>query len=80
MFVDDLRLQQPYTEPRYGSVPKVFIVCKNDHAIVEGFQRWMIENYPVDEVKEIEGADHMALLSTPAELARCLADITDKYA
>ena len=73
-------LQQPYTEARYGSVPKVFIVLKDDHAIVESFQRWMIQNYPVDEVKEIDGADHMALLSAPTELARCLADIAEKYA
>uniref|UniRef100_A0ACD5VWC3 Uncharacterized protein n=1 Tax=Avena sativa TaxID=4498 RepID=A0ACD5VWC3_AVESA len=27
MFLDDLRLQHPYTEARYGSVRKVFIVC-----------------------------------------------------
>uniref|UniRef100_A0ACD5VTC6 Uncharacterized protein n=1 Tax=Avena sativa TaxID=4498 RepID=A0ACD5VTC6_AVESA len=80
MFVDDLRLQQPYTAARYGSVRKVFVVCKDDRAIVEGFQRWMIENYPVDEVKEIDGADHMALLSAPTQLATCLADIAEKYA
>ena len=79
MFVDDLRLQQPYTKARYGSVRKVFIVCKDDRAIVESFQRWMIENYPVDEVMEIDGADHLALFSTPAELASCLADIAEKY-
>uniref|UniRef100_A0ACD5WUP3 Uncharacterized protein n=1 Tax=Avena sativa TaxID=4498 RepID=A0ACD5WUP3_AVESA len=81
MFVDDLRLQQPYTAARYGSVRKVFLVCKDDHSIVEGFQRWMIENYPVvDEVKELHGADHMAMLSTPDELASCLADIVKNYA
>ncbi|KAK1667872.1 hypothetical protein QYE76_056031 [Lolium multiflorum] len=79
MFVDDLRLQQPYTKARYGSVRKVFIVCKDDRAIVESFQRWMIENYPVDEVMEIDGADHMALFSKPAELASCLAGIAEKY-
>ncbi|XP_048574226.1 salicylic acid-binding protein 2-like [Triticum urartu] len=80
MFVDDLKLQPPYTEARYGSVRKVFIVLKDDNAIFEGFQRWMVQNYPVDEVREIHGADHMALLSTPAELARCLADIAGNYA
>uniref|UniRef100_A0A453IXI6 AB hydrolase-1 domain-containing protein n=2 Tax=Aegilops tauschii subsp. strangulata TaxID=200361 RepID=A0A453IXI6_AEGTS len=80
MFVDDLKLQPPYTEARYGSVRKVFIVLKDDNAIFEGFQRWMVQNYPVDEVREIHGADHMALLSTPAELARCLADVAGKYA
>uniref|UniRef100_A0A3B6JLW8 Uncharacterized protein n=1 Tax=Triticum aestivum TaxID=4565 RepID=A0A3B6JLW8_WHEAT len=80
MFVDDLKLQPPYTEARYGSVRKVFIVLKDDNAIFEGFQRWMVQNYPVDEVREIHGADQMALLSTPAELARCLADVAGKYA
>ncbi|VAI09530.1 unnamed protein product [Triticum turgidum subsp. durum] len=80
MFVEDLRLQPPYTEARYGSVRRVFIVLKDDNAIVEGFQRWMVQNYPVDEVKEIDGADHMALFSTPAEVAHCLADIAVKYA
>nr|XP_040243440.1 salicylic acid-binding protein 2-like [Aegilops tauschii subsp. strangulata] len=80
MFVDDLKLQPPYTEARYGSVRKVFIVLKDDNAIFEGFQRWMVQNYPVDEVREIHGADHMALLSTPDELARCLADIAGKHA
>ncbi|VAH64903.1 unnamed protein product [Triticum turgidum subsp. durum] len=80
MFVDDLRLQPPHTEARYGSVRKAYVVFKDDHAIVEQFQRWMVHNYPVDEVMEIDGADHMALLSTPTELARCLADIAVKYA
>ncbi|EMS66570.1 hypothetical protein TRIUR3_27782 [Triticum urartu] len=75
MFVDDLRLQPPHTEARYGSVRKAYVVFKDDHAIVGAFQRWMVHNYPVDEVMEIDGADHMALLSTPTELARCLAHI-----
>ena len=76
----DLRLQPPHTEARYGSVRRVFIVLKDDNAIFEGFQRWMVQNYPVEEVKEIDGADHMALFSTPAEVAHCLADIAVKYA
>ncbi|XP_048568225.1 salicylic acid-binding protein 2-like [Triticum urartu] len=80
MFVDDLRLQPPHTEARYGSVRKAYVVFKDDHAIVEQFQRWMVHNYPVDEVMEIDGADHMALLSTPIELARCLSDSAVKYA
>ena len=43
MFVEDLVLQQPYTKERYGSVRKVYIVCTEDHAIVDKFQRWMVE-------------------------------------
>lgn len=80
MFVEDLKLQRPYSEARYGCVRKVFIVCKDDLAIVEGFQRWMIRNNPVDEVKEIDGADHMAMLSTPTQLTQCLSDIAETYA
>ncbi|XP_066315164.1 salicylic acid-binding protein 2-like [Miscanthus floridulus] len=79
MFLEDLVLQQPYTKERYGSVRKVYIVCTEDHAIVDKFQRWMVENNPVDEVKEI-AADHVVMLSRPDELVRCLTDIADKYA
>ena len=79
MFVEDLVLQQPYTQERYGSVRKVYIVCTEDHAIVDKFQRWMVENNPVDEVKEI-AADHVVMLSRPDELVRCLTDVADKYA
>uniref|UniRef100_J3L4T0 AB hydrolase-1 domain-containing protein n=1 Tax=Oryza brachyantha TaxID=4533 RepID=J3L4T0_ORYBR len=50
-----------------------------DLAIPEGYQRWMIGNTPVDEVKEID-ADHVVMLSRPDELARCLADIAESYA
>jgi len=39
----------------------------------------MVENNPVEEVREI-AADHLVMLSRPDELARCLADIADKYA
>lgn len=79
MFVEDLVLQQPYTKERYGSARKVYVVCTEDHAIAEGFQRWMLENSPVDEVREIV-ADHLVMLSRPSDLVRCLADIADKYA
>lgn len=79
MFVEDLVRQQPYTRERYGSARKVYIVCTEDRAIEERFQRWMVENNPVDEVKEI-AADHVVMLSRPHELVRCLAEIADKYA
>uniref|UniRef100_A0A0E0FUA1 AB hydrolase-1 domain-containing protein n=1 Tax=Oryza nivara TaxID=4536 RepID=A0A0E0FUA1_ORYNI len=80
MFVEDLQKQQPFTEGRYGSVRKVYVVVNQDLAIPEGFQRWMIGNSPVDEVKEIDAADHLVMLSRPDELARCLADIAESYA
>ncbi|KAG8055141.1 hypothetical protein GUJ93_ZPchr0001g32870 [Zizania palustris] len=77
-FVEDLQVQQPYSEDHYGSVRKVYIVCKQDLVIAEGFQRWMIDNYPVEEVKEIDDADHSVMLSRPDELVRCLVDVADK--
>jgi hypothetical protein len=70
------------TKGAYGSVPKVYVVCTEDHAVAEGFQgfqRLMVENNPVDEVKEI-AADQMVMLSRPDELVRYLTDIADKYA
>ncbi|CAO2166657.1 unnamed protein product [Urochloa humidicola] len=79
MFIEDLAVQQPLTKEGYGSVRRVYVVCNEDYAIVEGFQRWMVENNPVEEVKEI-AADHLVMLSRPKELAQCLADIVDKYA
>lgn len=79
MFVEDLAAQQPFTAGGYGSVRRVYVVCSEDYGIVEGFQRWMVENNPVEEVREI-AADHLVMLSRPDELARCLADIADKYA
>ncbi|CAL4993659.1 unnamed protein product [Urochloa decumbens] len=78
-FLEDLRVQQPHSTDRYGSVRKVYIVCKQDRTIPEEFQRWMVSNNPVDEVVEIDGADHMAMLSTPDDVVRCIVDIVEKY-
>jgi len=52
LFLEDLAAQQPFTEGGYGSVRRVYVVCSEDYAIVEGFQRWMVENNPVEEVRE----------------------------
>ncbi|WVZ68555.1 hypothetical protein U9M48_017484 [Paspalum notatum var. saurae] len=80
MFVDDLATQQPYSKvDGYGSVRKVYVVCTEDYGIVEAFQRWMVENNPVDEVRDI-AADHVVMLSRPDELVRCITDIADQYA
>ncbi|CDY42718.1 BnaA03g53710D [Brassica napus] len=68
------------TEEGYGSVTRVYIVCGEDKGISEEYQRWMIENFPVKEVMEIEGADHMPMFSKPQELCDRLLKIADKYA
>ncbi|KAK0603077.1 hypothetical protein LWI29_001154 [Acer saccharum] len=67
------------TKDKYGSVPRVFIVCDRDNIIQEDFQRWMIENNPTDDVKLISGSDHMPMFSKPKELCFCLQEIAEKY-
>ncbi|XP_042509585.1 salicylic acid-binding protein 2-like [Macadamia integrifolia] len=79
MFKEDLSKGKPFSKVGYGSVNRVYIVCKGDRAMTQDFQRWIIENNPVKEVMEIEDADHMAMLSKPDELCRCLMDIANKY-
>ncbi|CAN6371798.1 unnamed protein product [Urochloa humidicola] len=78
-FLEDLRVQPPHSKDRYGSVRKVYVACRQDRTIPEEFQRWMVSNNPVDEVKEIDGADHMAMLSAPDDVVRCIVDIVEKY-
>ncbi|PQM42474.1 salicylic acid-binding protein 2-like [Prunus yedoensis var. nudiflora] len=70
---------QKLTKENYGSVPRVFIVAEQDHAIVLDVQNFMIKNNPPDEVKVIKGSDHMVMLSRPVELFSDLQDIAEKY-
>ncbi|KAL0733771.1 hypothetical protein Bca4012_009981 [Brassica carinata] len=51
-----------------------------DLAVPEDYQRWMINNFTVNEVMEIKEADHMAMFSKPLELCALLLEIADKYA
>ncbi|KAJ6850175.1 salicylic acid-binding protein 2-like [Iris pallida] len=76
-FVEDLGSLPAFSEDGYGSVATAYIVCGQDAAISEDYQRFMIRNHPVKEVIEIEGADHMPMLSTPQELCRSLISIAD---
>ncbi|KFK30342.1 hypothetical protein AALP_AA7G249100 [Arabis alpina] len=62
-----------FTEEGYGSVTRVYIVCKEDKGLTEDLQRWFIDNFPVKEVMEIEDADHMIVCDR-------LLKIADKYA
>nr|XP_010908450.1 salicylic acid-binding protein 2 isoform X1 [Elaeis guineensis] len=78
-FLEDLSSAPPFSKGHYGSVDVVYIICCQDLAITEKFQRWMIENNPVKEVKVIEEADHMAMLSRPKELCECLLEIVTTY-
>lgn len=78
-FLDDLTKHMVITEDRHGSVTRVFVVCKEDGAMTEDFQRWMVGRSPPEEVREIDGADHAAMMSKPRELCRHLLQIAEKY-
>lgn len=67
------------TKEKYGSVPRVYIVCDQDYVIKEDFQRWMIDHNPPDQVKVISGSDHMVMFSKPLELCSFLLEIAHKY-
>lgn len=80
LFQEDLSTIPPFSKNCYGSVDVVYIVCSQDLGITKDFQHWMINNNPVKEVKVIEEADHMAMLSRPKELYKCLMEVIDTYA
>ncbi|KAL6012523.1 hypothetical protein ACLOJK_003012 [Asimina triloba] len=80
MFVEDLSNDDMLSMENYGSVNRAYIICKEDSVLKEDFQRWIIQNNPPKEVKEIDGADHMAMMSKPQELCQCLLEIAEKYA
>ncbi|CAN1228515.1 Methyl jasmonate esterase 1 [Linum grandiflorum] len=67
------------TRGRYGSVPRVYVVCEEDEMMKVEKQRWMIENNPTDDVKAISGADHMVMFSKPHHLCSYLLEIAAIY-
>ncbi|KAG9440754.1 hypothetical protein H6P81_020919 [Aristolochia fimbriata] len=75
VFMEDVSDTPNLSEEKFGSVRRVFIVCKDDKLLPEEFQRWMIQNNPPEKVMEIEGADHMPMLCKPIELSLCLLKI-----
>ncbi|CAL9160084.1 unnamed protein product [Musa hybrid cultivar] len=79
-FLEDRASMPPFSPSEYGSVEKIYVVCAQDEIIREGFQRWMIENNPVKEVRVLEDSDHMPMFSTPKQLFQCLSDVADACA
>ncbi|KAK5775198.1 hypothetical protein PVK06_043067 [Gossypium arboreum] len=67
------------TKEKYGTVPRVYIVCGKDNILKQDFQRWIVENSPPNEVKLIPDSDHMIMFSKPKELCSCLEEIAEKY-
>ncbi|XP_038887453.1 methylesterase 3-like [Benincasa hispida] len=72
---DELKL----SEKNYGSVKRVFVMSEKDLVGNRDFQRWMIEKNPPDRVVEIEGSDHMVMMSKPLELWAHLELIAQYY-
>ncbi|XP_050206520.1 methyl jasmonate esterase 1-like [Mercurialis annua] len=67
------------TEEKFGSVPRVYVVCDKDNILKENFQRWMIEQNPPNDVELIAGSDHMVNVCMPQEFCKCLQKIANKY-
>lgn len=65
------------TQERYGSARRVFVVVEDDHGIPAEFQRRMVAQSPSVEVEEIDGADHMVMLSLPEKLVELLIGIAN---
>ncbi|KAK8957924.1 Methylesterase 3 [Platanthera zijinensis] len=78
-FQEDLSKRAAFSEERYGLVDKVFVLCVEDASLTPDYQRWMVKNSPMKEVMEINGADHMPMLSKPRELCQCIAAIANSY-
>ncbi|XP_073127825.1 salicylic acid-binding protein 2-like [Henckelia pumila] len=79
LFREDLSKKRPFSAKGFGSVKRVYIVASEDKAIPVNFSRWQIENFGVDEVKQIDRADHMAMISEPQRLYESLLEIAEKY-
>ncbi|GAY32026.1 hypothetical protein CUMW_273150 [Citrus unshiu] len=58
----------------FGSVDRVYVICKEDEVMKEDFQRAMIEDYHPKQVVSISAAGHMVMLSKPEELCQILLE------
>lgn len=59
------------------TIPRRFIVCTKDKAILEKLQRRMIRESPCEEVAEIQ-TDHSPFFSAPEELTRILLEFASR--
>ncbi|XP_057984720.1 methylesterase 10-like [Hevea brasiliensis] len=78
LFVEDFANDSLLTEMKFGSVNRVFAVCKEDE-VMEEFQEFMIRKSPPKEVKVIKECGHTVMLSKPKELCLCIKEIAHKY-
>ncbi|CAF2114085.1 hypothetical protein Bca4012_096162 [Brassica carinata] len=80
LFINDLSKVENFSDKGYGSVPRAYIVCKEDKTITKEIQWWMIDNYPTKVVKEMEDTDHMPMFCKPQLLSDYLLEIAEKLA
>ncbi|KAK1292938.1 Polyneuridine-aldehyde esterase [Acorus calamus] len=73
------KLDDSMLSERYESVRRVYVVCEEDFAHMVDYQWWMIQKSSPEEVKVIEGADHMVMMSKPKELCECLLNVASKF-
>ncbi|KAK6924104.1 Alpha/beta hydrolase fold-1 [Dillenia turbinata] len=65
LFPDEVLLKvAAVMQEKYGSVPRVYIICDQDNALEEDFQMWMIEHIPPDEVKVIPGVSALDMAAS----------------
>ena len=77
LFIEELHNAKNFSKEKYGSVPKAYIVCKDDRVIPASYQRWMIENAGIEHVLEIQDSDHMAMLCKPQELCQSIMHLAE---
>jgi hypothetical protein len=80
-FQDDgmLKRNNVLTADRYGAVRQVCVVAEDDASWSAEFQRRMVSWSPGTEVRSLQGADHMAMLSKPTDLSNLLVEVANKY-
>ncbi|KAM3377108.1 hypothetical protein P3S68_009521 [Capsicum galapagoense] len=77
--VEDVSKEIVLSSKRYGSIRQVFIVAAESKAMKKEFLQLMIEKNPPDEVEEIQGSDHITMMSKPQQLFTTLLSIANKY-
>ena len=75
LFLGDLSKTSIFTEKKYGSVDRIFVLAQADELLKPNFQEWVIKENPPKEVKYMAKADHMPMLSTPKDLSNILLNI-----
>lgn len=80
LFIENLAKAKKFTDGNYGSVKKVYVICSEDRTIPKQLQKWMIQNNNgIQNVMEIDGADHMAMFSKPLQVLQCLLQVAQSY-